>query len=84
MQRSSKTGNGITKTGNGIDQTGNGIISPIFLPRNKKLILQNVLHFYQGFQSQYLKQEMELSKQEMELFEVIIATLGSILDSQLS
>ena len=72
-------------------KTENGIISPIFLPRNKKLILQNVLHFYQGFQSQYLKQEMklskqemELSKQEMELFEVIIATLGSILDSQLS
>ena len=29
-------------------------------------------------------QEMELSKQETELFEVIIATLGSILDSQLS
>ena len=27
---------------------------------------------------------MELSEQEMELFEVIIATLGSILDSQLS
>ena len=48
----------------------------------KKLILQNILHFYHGFQSQYLKQEMELSKQEMELFEVIIATLGSILDSQ--
>ena len=65
MQRSSKTGNGIIKTGNGIDQTGNGIISPIFLPRNKKLILQNILHFYHGFQSQYLKQEMELSKQEM-------------------
>ena len=32
----------------------------------KKLILQNILHFYQRFQSQYLKQEMELSKQEME------------------
>ena len=65
----------VLKKGNGMTQTGNEIISPIFLPRNKKIILQNILHFYHGIQSQYLKQEMKLSKQEMELFEVIIAIL---------
>ena len=34
----------------------------------KKIVLQNVYHFYQGVQNWFSKQEMELSKQEMELF----------------
>ena len=35
------------KTGNGIFQTGIGIISPIFLPLIKNLLLQNGSKFYQ-------------------------------------
>ena len=34
----------------------------------KKLLLQNVSNFYQRVQNGFWKQEMELSKQEMELF----------------
>ena len=56
------------KTGNGIIQTGNGIISPIFWFPIKKLLLQNVSNFYQRVQNWFWKQEMKLSKQEMELF----------------
>ena len=58
----------IFKTGNGIIQTGNGIISPTSRPLIKKLPLKNVSHLFQGAQNEIWKQEMELSKQEMELF----------------
>ena len=58
----------IFKTGKGIIQTGNGIISPTSRPLIKKLLLQNVSHLFQGFQNWFSKQEMELSKQEMESF----------------
>ena len=58
----------IVKTGNGIIQTGNGIISPTSRPLIKKLLLQHLLHINQGFQNWFSKQEMELSKQEMEIF----------------
>ena len=58
----------IFETGNGIIQTGNGIISPTSTPLIKKLLLHNVTHLIQGVQKWFLKQEMELSKQEMELF----------------
>ena len=34
----------------------------------KKLLLQHLIHIYQGIQNWYSKQEMELFKQEMELF----------------
>ena len=56
------------KTGNGIIQTGNGIISPISWPLIKKLLLQKVYNFYNGVQNWCWKVEMDLSKQEMELF----------------
>ena len=56
------------KTGNGIIQTGNGIIYPIFNPLIKKLLLQNVSQLYKGVSNWISKQEIELSKQEMELF----------------
>ena len=56
------------KRGNGIIQTGNGIISPISWPLIKKLILQKVSNFYNGVQNWCWKEEMDLSKQEMELF----------------
>ena len=39
-----------------------------YRPLMKKIVLQNVSHFYQGIQNWFSKQEMELSKQEMELF----------------
>ena len=58
----------VLKTGHGIIQKGNAIISPISWPLIKKLILQNVSNFYQRVQNWVWKQEMELSKQEMELF----------------
>ena len=58
----------IFKTGNGIIQTGNGIIYPFSRMPIKKLLLQNVFHSNQGVQNWFSKQEMELSKQEMELF----------------
>ena len=58
----------VFKTGNGIIQTGNGIISPISWPLIKKLILQKVSNFYNGVQNWCWKEEMDLSKQEMELF----------------
>ena len=58
----------VLKTGNGIIQTGNGIISPISWPLIKKLILQKVSNFYNGVQNWCWKEEMNLSKQEMELF----------------
>ena len=58
----------VFKTGNGIIQTGNGIISPISWPLIKKLILQKVSNFYNGVQNWCWKEDMELSKQEMELF----------------
>ena len=49
-------------------KTGNGIIPPTSRPLIKKLILQNVSHFYRGLQNWFLNQELELFKQEMELF----------------
>ena len=58
----------IFKTGNGIIKTGNGIILPTSRPLIKKLLLQDVSHFYRGLQNWFLKHEMELFKQEMELF----------------
>ena len=58
----------IFKTGNGIIQTGNRIISPTSTPLIKQLLLQNIYHFFQGFQYRFSKQELESSKQEMELF----------------
>ena len=63
--RSSKL---IYKIGSGIIQTGNGIISPTARPLIKKLLLQNVYHLFKGFQNWFSKQDMEISKQEMELF----------------
>ena len=68
LPRSSKL---IFKTGNGIIQTGNGIISPTSRPLIKKLLLQNVSHLFQGFQNWFSKQEMESSKQKIELFHPI-------------
>ena len=58
----------IFKTGNEIIQTGNGIISPTSRPLIKKLLLQHLLHINQGVKNWFSKQEMELFKQEMELF----------------
>ena len=58
----------IFKTGNGIIQTGNGIISSTSRPLIKILILQNVSHLFKGAQNSFSNQEMELSKQELELF----------------
>ena len=63
-----KTGNGIILTGNGIILTGNGIIYPISRPLIPKLLLQHLLHINQGVQNCFSKQEMDLSKQEIELF----------------
>ena len=56
------------KTGNGIIQTGCGIIFPFSWHPIKKLLLKNVFNFYQLVQNWFWKREMELSKQEMELF----------------
>ena len=58
----------IFETGNGIIQTGNGIISPTSRPLIKELLLQNIFHLFQGAQNWFSKQEMELFKQEMEIF----------------
>ena len=58
----------IFETGNGIIQTGNGIIYPTSWPLIRKLLLQNVSHFYQGVRIQFFKQEMEIFKQDMDLF----------------
>ena len=58
----------VLKTGNGIIQTGNGIISPISWPLLKKLRLQKVSNFYNGVQNWCWKEEIDLSKQGMELF----------------
>ena len=58
----------IFKTGNGIIQTGNGLISPTSRPLIKKLLLQKNSHLFEGVQNKFSKREMELSKQEMELF----------------
>ena len=58
----------ILKTGNGIIQIRNGIIFPTSRPLIKKLLLQHLLHFNQEVQNWFSKQEMELLKQERELF----------------
>ena len=63
--RSSKL---IFKKGNVIIHTGNRIFYPISKPPIKKLLLQHLLHINQGVQNCFSKQEMELSKQEMEIF----------------
>ena len=55
------------KTGNGIIQQGNRIISPTFRPLIKNPLSQNVFHLIKGVQNKFSKQEMELSKQEIEL-----------------
>ena len=49
-------------------KTWNGIISPISWPLIKKLLLQKVANFYNGVQNWCWKEEIELSKHEMELF----------------
>ena len=54
------------KTGYGIIQTGNG--SPTLRSLIKKLFLRHLLHIYQGIEIVSSKQDMELSKQEIELF----------------
>ena len=51
-----------------IFKTGHGIIYPISRALIKKLILSHLLHISQGAQNWVSKQEMEWSKQEMELF----------------
>ena len=56
------------KTANGIIQTGNGIISLTSRPLIKKLLFQHHSHMIQRVQNQFSKQEMELSKQKIELF----------------
>ena len=48
-------------------KTGNIIIAPTSRLPIKKLLLQHLLHFFQGVQNRFSKQEMELFKQEMEL-----------------
>ena len=55
----------IFKTGYGIIQTGNGIISPTSWPLIKKLLLQHPLHIT-GVRNWFSKQEMELTKQELD------------------
>ena len=44
------------------------MISPLYIHRIKKLLLQKYPQLAQRFQNGFQKQEMELSKQEMELF----------------
>ena len=56
------------KTGNKNTKTANGIIPPTSRPLIKKLLLQIINHLIQGAQNWFSKQEMELSKQEMEIF----------------
>ena len=56
----------IFKTGYGTIQSGNGIISPTSRPLIKKLLLQKASHFHKGIQNRFKRQEIELSKQEME------------------
>ena len=63
-----KTGNGIVQTGNGIMRTGNEIVSPTSGPLIKKISFQSFFYMFQRIQNRFLKKEMELSKQEMELF----------------
>ena len=57
----------IFKAGNGIIQTGKGIISLTSGPLIKKLLFQHHSHMIQRVQNLFLKLEMELSKQEIEL-----------------
>ena len=40
----------VFQTGNGIIKTGYGIISPTSRPLTKKILLQHILHIYQGIQ----------------------------------
>ena len=58
----------IFKIVNGIVLTGSGFISPTSRPLIKNLLLQNVSYLHQGVQHWFSKQEIELCKQEMELF----------------
>ena len=48
----------VFKTGNKMDQTGNRIISPTSRPLINKLLLQHLLHIYQGVQNWFLKWEI--------------------------
>ena len=68
LPRSSKL---IFKTGNEIIQTGNGIISPTSGPLIKKLLLQHIFHTDQRVQHWFSKQEIELSKHEMEFLPLL-------------
>ena len=68
----------------GINQTGNGIISPISWPLIKKLILQKVSNFYNGVQNWCWKEEMELSKQEMELYLLLPNLKSNLLQNVLN
>ena len=56
------------ETGNGIIETGNGIIFPTYRLLIKKLLLHNIFHSTQRVQNKLSKQEIELLKQEIELF----------------
>ena len=56
------------ETGNGIIETGNGIILPTNRLLIKKLLLQKFFYATRRVQTKFEKQEIELSKQEMELF----------------
>ena len=47
---------------------GATLVSPTSWPPIKKLLLQKVSNFYKRIQNLFWKQEIELSKQEMELF----------------
>ena len=58
----------IFKTGYGIIQAGNGIISLTSRHLIEKLLFQHHSHMIQRVPNQFSKQEMELSKQEIELF----------------
>ena len=59
--------NVVLKTGNGIIQTGNGIIFFLFHVLKSKKSFKKISQIHHGFQDYFSKQEMELSKLEMEL-----------------
>ena len=63
-----KSPNQVWETGNRINSTGTGIIFPTYRILIKKLLLQNNLYLTWGAQNDFKKQEIELRKQEMELF----------------
>ena len=66
----------ITETGNIIIGTGNRIIFPTYRLLIKKLLLPINFYLTWGVQNDFKKQEIELSKQEMEYF-FLLTHLGS-------